>query len=318
MMTPKVRLSAQKIAPKAYEALKQAIAYTTHYKKEQRNLIYRHLGPANFYKANLHLHDFEHGYKIQHADVVVNNLQSRESDMRDDIIEFIISLAQLDRFPDIERLEEPLRMDKLKIAKQAVNGLQEFTELHLQMVEKRNQIEQERRAEEAQIENDQTFRDSLGSLKNRLMALHVSTNAQQRGRDFEELIYDMFDLHDLNPRRSYTYKNEQIDGFVEIEGFGFIVEAKWEKVRSGMGIADIFKSKIDRRSRVTMGLLITQEGAASTILDQYSTSSPFMVVTGQEIFYVLDARTNLIAMLKAKLVHLQKTGSCYLEYISAP
>ena len=307
--------ASQRIDPHAYEALKQAIAYTTYYKNAQRSLLLRHLGGEAFETAGLHLIDFSSGFKIQNADKVVEALQAKEDRLRDTIIDLFLSLSEMVEFPDIEGLEEPKRSENLRRAQLSVEGLTKFTQPFQQMMEKRARIEKERRQEESQRERKRLFMLRLEDMKQRLLDMHQTDNPQQRGRDFEDLIYDLFDLHDLNPERPYNLPGEQIDGFVQIDRFGFIVEVKWEQERSGRDIADIFRAKIERRSRVTQGLLITQAGIASTTLDTYSVQSPFMVVTGMEIYSVLDGRTDLRRMLETKKDHLSQTGSCFYDYL---
>ena len=50
--------------------------------------------------------------------------------------------------------------------------------------------------------------------------------AQQRGYDFEKLIFELLAYENLSPSPSYHQEGEQIDGFFEFENRFFLLEKK--------------------------------------------------------------------------------------------
>ncbi len=54
-------------------------------------------------------------------------------------------------------------------------------------------------------------------------------------------------------------------------------------------------------------------GFASTALEEYNHSTPFLALDGQDLIMVLDDRIRLDDLLRAKRRHANETGACYLS-----
>ena len=78
------------------------------------------------------------------------------------------------------------------------------------------------------------------------MSLVISTNAQGRGFELEKVMYDLFELFDLDPKASFRNTGEQIDGAFALEGTEFLFEAKWKTERIGAADLDVFASKVKK------------------------------------------------------------------------
>lgn len=115
----------------------------------------------------------------------------------------------------------------------------------------------------------------LSGLKNRLQSLAAFVNpgrevAQQRGRDFEALLLDLFAAHELLLRRSYhtaDNRSEQIDGAIEILGRVALVEAKW--VKSSLAASELFAflGKIEGKFVGTIGLFISYHELSANFIN---------------------------------------------------
>lgn len=58
------------------------------------------------------------------------------------------------------------------------------------------------------------------------MTLVSSENAQTRGFELEKIMYEMFELFDLDPKAAFKNLGEQIDGAFSLEGTEYLFEAK--------------------------------------------------------------------------------------------
>lgn len=307
--------SSARIAPSAYMALRKALACTTHFRDEQRRLVYTCLG-ADHFKVMSDI-PFSGQHKAKSADEVVDRLIANEDEMKEVSIDMMLSLSQMSRFPDIERQLEPERSGLLAAARESVEELKKYIDPFIERLNRVQKIQEEREREEALRAHRRVFDQGLSDLQDRFLALQQELNPQQRGRDFENLVYDLFQLHDFRPKHSYSLEYEQIDGYFEFQGDGFIVECKWEQENSGVNIAHILTTKVKEKGRNTLGVLVTHAGLAKTTIERYSTASTFMSVTGHELYLVLDGRISLEEMLKEKRRHLYATGSCYFPYLDS-
>lgn len=312
MAQSQYRNSSKKVDPGAYMALRKALAHTTHFRGAQRRLVYTCLGAENFrIMSDI---PFGENYKAKNADEVVDRLIANEGKMRDTIIDLMVSLSQMDRFPDIEGQQEPERSELLADARESVEALKKHTVPFIERLKRLQNLQEEREQDEARQAHRRVFEQDLLELRERFTGLQNEPNHQKRGKDFEKLVYDLFRLHDFQPKQAYSLDYEQIDGYFEFHGDGFIVECKWEKDRSGVNTAHILDRKVKQKGRNTLGVLVTHAGLAQTTIECYSTSSTFMSVTGHELYLVLDGRVGLEEMLSEKRRHLYATGSCYSPY----
>jgi len=117
----------------------------------------------------------------------------------------------------------------------------------------------------------------------------------------------------MEPRLSYNLPHEQIDGSLSFDTDDYIVEARWRKEKAEPEDLDKLKSKVERKSRNTLGIFISVEGFTTGALAVYSTGSPFVVFNGDDIYVVLDGSIRLDDLLRAKKRHVNDTGDCHLS-----
>jgi hypothetical protein len=146
--------------------------------------------------------------KREVADEVVDCMMQDEHLYRDTTLRLMMEVANLLRFPELERHEDSDRL--LKQATDAVAELKRHTEAHEQLIIESERLEAERTAYLQQAELQRRFADELEKLKVEFLRLTAlgEEYAQQRGRDFEPFSNRLFDLFDLEPRLSYNFGGE--------------------------------------------------------------------------------------------------------------
>lgn len=247
------------------------------------------------------------------ADEIVARLVSQEDRYQKVSIQLMLEISNMETFPDIEALEEPNRTERLSEARSSVEALRKITKRFSinQDEQERARIARETRRIQEKIL--QQFSDDLSDLHQKFLSMHTGKNPQQRGRDFERLLFDLFHLFDMEPRLAYSLKTEQIDGAFSFDTDDYLLEAKWLNDPVSRGELDIFASKVSRKGKNALGLFIAVQGFSGPALEIYSISTPFIVMDGADLYLVLEGRIRLDDLLKAKRRFANETGSCYLK-----
>jgi len=247
------------------------------------------------------------------ADSIVDRLMSDEAAFGQIAIDLMLEVSNMTRFPNIEQIKDEIdREDRLDAAKAAVAHLRGLTQQYENAAADRERVMAERDAQRAQDEAQQTFRDELEQLRRRFETLHGDTNHQRRGKDLEGLLTDLFALFDMEPRFSYDLEREQIDGSLSFDTDDYIVEARWRAKPSDRADADVFAAKVRRKGRNALGLFVSIAGMTKVAIDQYSESTPFILLDGADLYSVLDQRIPLDDLLKIKKRHANETGGCFV------
>lgn len=67
-----------------------------------------------------------------------------------------------------------------------------------------------------------------------------------------------------------------------------------------------------RKGKNALGLFISIAGMSRDAIEQYSESTPFLVLDGSDLYLVLDQRVRLDDLLNLKRRHANETGGCFL------
>jgi len=298
----------KRISTEAYQALRDALPVVTWYKKPFESLLRTALreypdlvGALNFSDTKRHV-----------ADELVRRLVAQEDRYQDAAIELMTELASMTRFPDIERLTEPDRSNLLDGARAGVEHLKEITEQFSGRQEELLRLKAEREVNAARAADSHKFSDELSELQARFLVLQSSANPQQRGRDLERLLNDIFRLFDMEPRLGYTTATEQIDGSLTFDTDDYLLEAKWLSAPVSRADLDVFATKVRRKGKNALGLFVAVNGFSRPALDAYLESTPFITMDGSDLYLLLEGRLRLDDLLKAKRRHANDTGSCFL------
>ena len=102
---------------------------------------------------------------------------------------------------------------------------------------------------------------ALAVLEENFSALHqMSEQAQVRGYAFEHFLKNWFDAWGLEARSSFRTTGEQIDGSFQHGGSTYLVEAKWQNVKTDATTLHGFQGKLLERPDWTRGLFVSYAG----------------------------------------------------------
>jgi hypothetical protein len=169
-----------------------------------------------------------------------------------------------------------------------------------------------RQAQEAQSGHLRRFT----VLRDKYIALSNSTeNPQQRGRDFELLLYELFELEELNPSGPFPLDGEQIDGAFELGDTHYLVEAKWKQEKVGPDKVAWFKEKLERRFSGTKGLMISINGFTDGAIRTAGDSKSIILMDGYDLYCVLDPQVDLSlkVLLLGKVAAFAKRGVAFVS-----
>ncbi|MGW4018274.1 restriction endonuclease [Rhodococcus ruber] len=299
----------KRIATQAYEALRDALPTITWNKTPFESFLRTALRDHPELLARL---EFK-SPKRETANLLVNQLIANENEYQEATLVLMLEVAQMEQFPNIEQMKDAEdRALRLQQAREAVGRLRTLTKTYSEYVTARSQTEIAREAYAAQQAGIKQFADDIDQLRTRYLSLHSATDPHRRGKEFETLLSDLFLLFDMEPRLSYSLQNEQIDGSLSFDTDDYIVEAKWRADPTSRGDLDIFAKKVERKGRNALGIFISEKGFSAPALTTYRESSPFVVFTGEDLYFVLERRVRLDDLLKAKKRHVNETGNCLL------
>jgi len=298
----------KRISTGAYQALREALAVVTWYKRPFQTLITTSLRDNPGLVAGLNFSDTKRNV----ADELVRRLVVHESDYQDEAIRLMLEIGAMTRFPDIEQLQEPDRAARLADAQAAVARVRELTEEFSSQLDEQERLRAEREANKAQAEALRKFDDDVAALRDCFLQLQTAADPRQRGYDFEGLLSDLFRLFDMEPRLAYRTDIEQIDGSLSYDTDDYILEAKWIAEPASREVADAFAAKVRRKGKNALGLFVAVNGLSRAALAAYRESTPFISMDGGDLFLVLERRVRLDDLLRAKRRYANETGSCFL------
>ena len=254
----------KRIAPGAYEALLEALAVVFWNKDRLERYLRIELREHPELLAPLPFGSV----KRQVAADLVSFLAERENKYQDVTLSLMQHVAAMDSFPNLEQQTD--RAELLPRAMRAVSELRRWVDQYAEWARARERLasEQAREAEQSQLRLSVSKRHQ--ELKQRFLEMHGQDDHQQRGRDLELLLNDLFDLYDFNPRRSFLISGEQIDGAFTFNTDDYILEAKWEKAPTAREDVDVLDAKVRRKGKNTLGLFVAVSGFSPSAVNAHS------------------------------------------------
>ena len=142
----------------------------------------------------------------------------------------------------------------------------------------------------------------------------VSGESQAKGYELEKIMFELFDLFDLDPKASFRNKGEQIDGAFSLDGTEYLFEAKWQKTPSAIQDLDAFSSKIRRKLENTLGVFLSINGYSEDAVVAHSSGQPSVILfDGADLMAVLEERIDFLSLINRKKRHAAQTGNIYLR-----
>ena len=129
----------------------------------------------------------------------------------------------------------------------------------------------------------------------------MSTDPQGRGYELETVLYDLFELFDLDPKASFRNTGEQLDGAFTLEGTDYLFEAKWRKNLSNASDLDAFASKVRRKLENTLGIFLSINGFSEDGVAAHSSGGAVVILMdGADLMAVLEERIDFVSLLLEK------------------
>lgn len=299
---------AQQLSPAGIMALKEALCSVYWYKLELRGFLQLCLSNASI------LNNFNwENYKRQIASDVVDYLVANPTKHLGDLTKICYEVCKIKDFSHLKPLDDgPQKVDR---ARNAVNQLKQLVEPHQEVKKEQDEIKRRQELAAKKLQENAAVRQKLESIKVRYMALLGSTNAQGRGFDLERIMYELFELFDLDPKASFKNTGEQIDGAFSLEGTEYLFEAKWQKELVNKADLAIFTDKIRTKLENTLGIFLSINGFSQDgVAAHQAGGASILLMDGGDLMAVFDERVDFTSLLLRKKRYAAQTGNIYFSY----
>lgn len=298
---------SQRINPAALECLKEALSKIYWYKSELQSFIRNSISdPEVVQVANWN------DYKRQIVSDIVDHLAAHQEKYLGHLRRLIYDVCEFKSFQHLEQLEDGVQ--KANRAKESVARLRELVENHDKATKERDEADRKRREEADRLNRSKAVLQKLEDVKKRYISLVMSADPHGRGTELETVMYDIFEIFDLDPKAAFTLKGEQIDGAFSLDGTDYIFEAKWHQQSVSRADMDAFAAKVGRKLENTLGLFLSINGFSKDGVDIHSAGrAQFVLMSGADLMAVLEARTDFVSLLRRKKRFAAQTGRILLE-----
>jgi hypothetical protein len=299
---------AKQLSPAGIMALKEALCSVYWYKSELRGFLQLCLSNPGI------LNSFNwDNYKRQIASDVVDHLVANPSAHLGDLTKICYELCKLTDFSHLKPLDDgPQKVDK---ARNAVNQLKQLVEPHQEIKKEQDEIKKRQELAAKKLRENAAVRQKLESIKTRYMNLIGSTNAQSRGFELERVMYELFELFDLDPKASFKNLGEQIDGAFSLEGTEYLFEAKWQKELINKADLAVFTDKVRTKLENTLGIFLAINGfSPDGVTAHQAGGASIILMDGGDLMAVFEERIDFTSLLLRKKRHAAQTGNIYFNY----
>jgi hypothetical protein len=299
---------AKQLSAAAVLALKEALASVYWYKSDLRSFL-----QLCFSNPAL-VGSFDWGnYKWQVASDVVDYLLARPDKHLGDLTKMCYELCNFSDFSHLQQADDAPK--KIERARGAVQRLKQLVEPHQEIKREQDDIRKRQEKAAEKLRQNVAVRQKLAEIKSRYMALVVSTDAQARGFELERIMYDLFELFDLDPKASFRNLGEQIDGAFSLTGTEYLFEAKWNKDLVNKAELAAFSEKVRSKLENTLGIFLSINGfSADGVAAHQAGGASIILMDGGDLMAVFEERIDFVSLLLRKKRHAAQTGNIYYSY----
>ena len=299
---------AKQISPAGIMALKEALCSVYWYKSELRGFLQLCLSNPSI----LNRFNWEN-YKRQIASDVIDYLVANPSSHLGDLTKICYEICKMTEFPHLTALDDgPQKVNK---AKGAVSQLRQLVEPHQEVKKEQDEIKRRQEAAAKKLKDNAAVRQKLEAIKGRYLLLIGSDNSQERGFELERIMYELFELFDLDPKASFKNIGEQIDGAFSLEGTEYLFEAKWQKAAANKADLAIFSDKVRTKLENTLGVFLSINGfSPDGVTAHQAGGAAIILMDGGDLMAVLEERIDFTSLLLRKKRYAAQTGSIYFSY----
>jgi hypothetical protein len=295
--------ASKKISPQALNQLKDTLS-VIYWKKDQLRDFLKIVLTQNAILATL---DWN-GYKREVVNELIRRMIDRPDIYETDLFALFHAVADFEDYANLKYWDED--GSKTKKARESVARLRSLTKGYFQLAVEQDQSEKRKIEHEKTVSKTLSIQEELLALKLKFDEIALCKNYQKRGYMLEKFLYELFLLHDLEPKEGYKNNGEQIDGAFTFQHADYLLEAKWSKQVDRNDLAD-FCHKVDTKLKSALGLLVSIDGVTKYAIDPHFKS--IIIMDGFDIISVLDGRITLSDLLFKKRRKAIETGEIYLN-----
>lgn len=289
-------------------ALKEALCSVYWYKSDLRGFLNLCLSNAEI----LSRIDWE-AYKRQIASDLVDLLVSGQDKHLGDLTKLCFELCKMNDFHYLQQLDDG--STKVDRARSAVKQLKQLVEPHQDRVKEKDDISKRQQIAAEKLQQSQAVRQKLEEIKKKYLALLSSSSPQTRGFELEKVMYDLFELFDLDPKASFKNLGEQIDGAFSLEGTDYLFEAKWQKEMVNKADLVVFSDKVKTKLENTLGVFLSINGfSVDGVTAHQAGGASIILMDGADLMAVLEERIDFVSLLLRKKRHASQTGNILYTY----
>jgi hypothetical protein len=299
---------SKQLSPAGIMALKEALCSVYWYKSELRGFLQLCLSDPTI------LSSFNwDNYKRQIASDVVDFLVANPDAHLGDLTKICFELCKISDFSHLKPLDDgPQKVEK---ARGAINQLRQLVEPHQDAKKEQDAISKRQEQAAKKLRENAAVRQKLEAIRNRYMVLISSDNAQGRGFELEKVMYELFELFDLDPKVSFRNVGEQVDGAFSLDGTEYLFEAKWQKEMVNKADLAAFSEKVTTKLENTLGVFLSINGySPDGVAAHQAGGASILLMDGGDLMAVLEERIDFTSLLLRKKRHAAQTGSIYLTY----
>jgi hypothetical protein len=296
----------KRLSPAAVVALKEALCAVYWYKADLRSFLQQCLSnPAVMATLNWD------NYKRQIVSDLIDYLVRNQDAHLGDLTRLCHEVCEISAFRHLEQLDGGA--EKAARARAAVSQLKQLVEPHQQIQKEQDDLAERQKLAAEKLKANAAVRQKLEDIKSRYMALVASKNMQSRGFELEKVMYDLFELFDLDPKASFRITGEQIDGAFSLEGTDYLFEAKWQQEFVNAAVLDAFASRVRRKLENTLGVFLSINGFSPDGIAAHSSGGAVIILMdGADLMAVFEERIDFVSLLLRKKRHASQTGNIYL------
>lgn len=298
----------KRLSSAAIVALKEALCSVYWYKAELRSFLQNCLSE----KALVSSLNWDN-YKRQIASDLVDHLTQDQDRYLGDLTRLCYELTSITSLRHLEQLDGGA--EKSARARAAIEQLRDLLTPHEELKREADAVSERQRHFSEKLRANAAVRAKLGEINQRFLHLVSSQNPAQRGYELEKLMYDLFELFDLDPKASFKNTGEQVDGAFSLEGTDYLFEAKWQQQPIGVRDLDAFAAKVERKLENTLGIILAMNGFSDEAINAHSRTRPSVILLdGADLMAVLEERIDFVSLLVRKKRHAAQTGRIYLPF----
>ncbi len=299
---------AKQISPAGIMALKEALCSVYWYKSELRGFLQLCLSnPSILNKFNWE------NYKRQIASDIIDYLVVNQSSHLGDLTKNCYEICKINDFSHLKSLDDgPQKVEK---ARSSVNQLKQLVEPHQEIKKEHDEIKRRQEQAAIKLKANVAVRQKLEQIKNRYMSLVGTDNAQVRGFELEKIMYELFELFDLDPKASFKNLGEQLDGAFSLDGTEYLFEAKWQKSLVNKADLAVFSDKVKTKLENTLGIFLSINGFSQDgVAAHQAGGSSILLMDGGDLMAVFEERIDFTSLLLRKKRYAAQTGNIYFSY----